>query len=205
MLSGVTYSMPVIKYRQQTQQLFAKPVFGTGDLHGMSGAYAKKMLYMLAVAGKIRRIEKGKYTCLDDAMAVAAHVTEPCYLSLWTALSIRGLTAQIPFAVEVMTSRRRFNNRIDFEGTPIIFHYIPAAMMFGYEHIVWKDNIRIAVARKEKVIIDAVYTNGLPEDAIKELLKDADVGLLDDYSKLTNDKELIHKIKEMVLCSHRTK
>src|SRR3989338_9779614 len=141
--------MPLIKYKKALERVLRKPVFTPQDLHNerIPKNYSKKLLHLLAKQGRIRRIERGKYTCLDDPVAVAAHMTKPCYLSLWTAMSIRNLTTQIPFAVEVMTSRRRFNKELNFLGTNIMFHTIEPRIMFGYENIIWKENIRIAVAK----------------------------------------------------------
>ncbi|RLF93374.1 hypothetical protein DRN50_07310, partial [Thermococci archaeon] len=173
-----------------------KPVFTTKDLHNenIPENYSKKLLFMLAKSGRIKRIERGKYTCLDDPVAVAAHMTEPCYLTLWTAMSIRKLTTQIPFAVEVATSRKRFKKKVTFQDTPIIFYTVNPKMMFGYEYIIWKENIRVPVAKNEKIIIDAVYTGRIPEDEILEIMENIDPTLLKKYAELSENKESINKI-----------
>ncbi len=192
--------MPIIKYKNILEKLFMKPVFLIEDLHaeGVPKNYSKTLLHVLVKAGKIKHIERGKYTCLDDPITVASHITQPCYLSLWTALSIRNLTTQIPFSVEVVTSRKRFKKTIDFSGTKILFHTVSPRMMFGYENIVWKENIRIAVAKKEKIIIDALYTEKIPKEDIIELIKGADISLLKKYSKLTANKRIIKKINKLI-------
>lgn len=197
--------MPVIKYREALDSAMRKPVFGTEDLHHekISKGYSKKLLHMLAKSGKIRGIEKGKYTCLDDPVAVAAYITRPSYLSLWTAMSIRNLTDQVPFAVEVVTSRRRFRSRIEFSGTPIIFHTVSPKLMFGYENIIWKGNIRIPVARREKIIIDAIYIGSISEEEIMPMLKISDISTLKRYAKLAGDKRVERKVERMIECLHR--
>ena len=192
--------MPVIKYKKIMEKMFKKPVFLIEDLHNenIPKNYSKKLLHILAKTGKIKQIERGKYTCLDDPVAIASHITQPCYLSLWTALSIRGLTDQIPFTVEVFTSRKRFKKTINFLGTKIIFHSVSPKMMFGYENIVWKDNIRIAIAKREKIIIDAIYIGGVPREDIIQLIRASDASLLKKYSKLTGNKKLIKKVNKMI-------
>ena len=115
-------------------------------------------------------------------------------------MSIRNLTTQIPFAVEVMTSRRRFNKELNFLGTNIMFHTIEPRMMFGYENIIWKENIRIAVAKTEKIIIDAMQIGGIPEDEIRKMIKVCDKSLLEKYAKLTGDEQIIKKIKGLTSC-----
>ncbi len=191
--------MPVIKYKKILEDVLRKPVFTVEDLQkkGLTKGYSKKLLSYLSRAGRVKRIERGKYTTLDDPVAVAAHIATPCYLSLWTAMSIRNLTDQIPFAVEVVTSRKRFKNRINFEGTYIIFYTVSARMMFGYENIIWKGNIRIAVANAEKIIIDSVHFNNIPQDEIKNIIKHSDISLLKKYAKLTGNKRVMKRIKEL--------
>ena len=198
--------MPVIKYKTALERILRKPVFTPKDSHneGIPENYAKKLLHLLAKSGRIRHIERGKYTNLDDPIAVAAYVTQPCYLSLWTALSIRNLTTQIPFGIEVVTSRKRFKRKIDFEGTTIMFHTVKPRMMFGYENIVWKENTRIPIANREKIVIDGVYLGGIPEDEILEIVKISNTPLLEKYAALTGDKTTIGKVKELIeKCSRK--
>ncbi len=192
--------MPVIKYKKALEHVFRKPVFTLDDMHNekIPKNYSKKLLHMLAKSGRIKHIERGKYTCLDDPMAVAAHITNPSYLSLWTAMSLRKLTDQIPFSVEVVTSRKRFRSTINFSGTKIIFYKVEPRMMFGYENIVWKENIRVPIANKEKIVIDAIYTRRVAEDEIKKLADDCDISVLKKYAKLTGNKRVIRKIKSLV-------
>ena len=199
--------MPVIKYKKIIEHIIRKPVFTPEDMHneGMPKNYSKKLLFMLAKSGKIKRIERGKYTALDDPVAVAPHITKPSYLSLWTAMSIRNLTTQIPFAVEVVTSRKRFKGKIDFEGTPIVFHAVNPKMIFGYENIIWKGNIRIPVANKEKIVIDAIKIGSVPEEEIFQVAKLSDISLLKRYAKLTGDEKVVGKIKELVKCLPKKK
>ncbi|MEK6887615.1 MAG: hypothetical protein AABX14_01590 [Candidatus Aenigmatarchaeota archaeon] len=197
--------MPLIKYKKVLERVFRKPVFTLEDMHNerIPKNYSKKLLHLLAKQGRIMRIERGKYTCLDDPVAVAAHMTKPCYLSLWTAMSIRNLTTQVPFAVEVVTSRKRFTRKVDFLGTVIKFHAVDPKMMFGYENIIWKENFRIPVANKEKIIIDAVSISSIPEEEIFDMIKISNTSLLKRYANLTGNEKIKNKIKEMIKCSQQ--
>lgn len=199
--------MPVIKYRKALEHVLRKPVFTLDDMRheGVKRNYSKKMLFMMAKAGRIKRIERGKYTCLDDHIAVAAHITEPCYISLWTAMSMRNLTTQVPFSVEVVTSRKRFRKHINFSGVRIIFRYAEPRFMFGYENIVWKENIRIPVAKIEKIILDAVYFGSIPEDEILHMIKLSDIRLLKKYTYLVGNKKVENRVVELIKCSRRKK
>lgn len=192
--------MPVIKYNEILKKVFKKPVFQVTDLvyEGVPQPYSKKVLHLLAKTGKIKRIERGKYTTFDDPLVVAAHITQPCYISLWSAMSIRGLTTQIPFAIEVVTSRKRFKRKIEFLGTPILFYTINPKMMFGYENRIWKENIRIAVAKPEKIIIDAIYLRAIPIEELNEVLKVSEVELLRRYAKLSIDEKIIQSVNKLI-------
>jgi predicted transcriptional regulator of viral defense system len=131
---------------------------------------------------------------------VAAHLTEPCYISLWSAMSIRSLTTQIPFAVEVVTSRRRFKRKIAFLGTKIFFYTVKPALMFGYENIVWNEGLRIAVAKPEKIIIDALYFRAIPVEDLEEMMDIIDKALLQRYAKLTKNKKIMTAVRRLIRC-----
>jgi len=120
-------------------------------------------------------------------------------------MSIRKLTTQIPFAVEVVTSRKRFKKKINFLGTTIIFHTVNPRMMFGYDNIIWKENIRIAIANPEKIIIDAVSMSNIPEEEILQIIKVSDVSLLRRYVELTGNENIIERVKELIKCLRKKK
>jgi predicted transcriptional regulator of viral defense system len=88
---------------------------------------------------------------------------------MWSALSIRKLTTQIPFSVEIITTRKRFNRKIMFKNTPIIFYTAQPEMMYGYENIIWKEHIRIPVAKPEKIIVDALYFRTISPEELTSL------------------------------------
>lgn len=192
--------MPIIKYKHLIQKATKKPVFGVSDLtnQNIPQNYAKKILHELSKSKKITRIERGKYTTLDDAYIIATHLTEPCYLSMWSALSIHKFTTQIPFSLEIITTRKRFNRKIVFKNTPIIFYTAHPEMMYGYENIVWKEDVRIPVAKPEKTIVDALYFKTIaPEDLI-EMITKLDKKTLMSYAKLTKNNFVIKTIERMI-------
>ncbi len=194
--------MPVIKYKNLVKKITEKPVFGVNDLflQDIPRNYAKKILYELSKSNKITRVERGKYTVLDDAITVATQLTEPCYVSMWSALSIRRLTTQIPFSVEIVTTRKRFNRRIMFKNTPIIFYTAQPLMMYGYENIVWKEHLRIPVAKPEKIIIDALYFRAISPEELNEVITIANKKLLTSFAKLTHNTYVITTVERMISC-----
>ncbi len=197
---GFNVNMPQIKYKDELEEIIDKPVFGVEDLvkRDISRGYAKKKLHNLAERGKIKRIERGKYTALDDPIAVAPYLTQPSYLSLWTALNIRNLTDQIPFKVQVITSRRRYKREIKFQGTPIQFHQIKKDMMYGYEYIIWQGERRIPVAKPEKIIIDSLYLNRIPREELSQAVKASDPELLTQYAELSGQKKIRRETKNLL-------
>jgi predicted transcriptional regulator of viral defense system len=194
--------MPIIKYNQIIKKTFQKPIFTVEDLsnQGIPRNYAKKILHESQKKGKTTRIERGKYTTTDDPIIIATHLTEPCYLSMWSALNIRGLNTQIPFSIEIITTRKRFNRKINFKNTPIIFYTIKPEMMYGYEQIIWKENIRIPIATPEKIIIDALYFRTIPLDELKDTLNNINKKKLLNYAKLTKKTHIINTIKRLTKC-----
>lgn len=195
--------MPTVKYRKDLAPLLRKPVLGPEDLQaaGIPPRSAKEILRSLARAGKLARIERGKYTAVDDPIVVAGHITEPCYLSLWAALSLRKLTDQVPFAIDVLTTRRRFRSRLAFAGVPIRFHTIPPRLFYGYEFLV-RDSHRVPVARPEKIVIDALALGGIPRSELEQALRAADPALLKRYAALAGKRV---KKEVEALCSRKRK
>ena len=193
--------MPIIKYKNLIQKVTEKPVFGVNDLvsQNMPRDYAKKILHELFKSGKITRVERGKYTVLDDALTVATHLTEPCYVSMWSALSINKLTTQVPFSVEIVTTRKRFNRKIIFNNTPIIFYTVQSEMMYGYENIIWKEHVRIPVAKPEKIIIDALYFRTIAAEELSDIIATLNKKLLLSYAKLTQDTYVNRMVERLLL------
>jgi len=194
--------MPIIKYKNLLQKVTKKPVFSVSDLvnQNMPRDYAKKILHESSKFGKITRVERGKYTVFDDVLIVATHLTEPCYVSMWSALSVQKLTTQIPFSVEIVTTRKRFNRKIMFKNTQIIFYTAQPAMMYGYENIIWKEDIRIPVAKPEKIIVDSLYFRAIAAEELRDIITTVNKRLLISYAKLTQDKYVTTTTERLLKC-----
>lgn len=189
-------------HTRRIAEVLGRPVFGVRDLveRGVPPDYARLRLHQMQTSGRIRRVERGKYTTSDDPVLVGTHLTEPCYLSLWSALSARGLTTQVPFAVQVVTSRKRFARHIAFAGAEVRFHQVRPGMMFGYEHVPYGDGCRIPLARVEKVIVDAVYLGEIPPGELGEAVEAADADLLREYSELTGNRRVMGAVGRLMGC-----
>ncbi len=175
--------MPVVKYRDAVEEVREKPVFGVGDLvrHGVSRDYAKTLLYRLKEQGKVRRVERNKYTTRGNPLLVAPYLTCPSYLSLWTSLRFHGVSQQSPSTVEVVTSRSRYNRAVEFEGSEIRFYEVKPKMMFGYAYEV-HENDRVPVASPEKAVVDGIYLDIVPLEEVGEVISKLDKERLREYA-----------------------
>ncbi len=175
--------MPVLKYREDVEDVKDKPVFGVDDFvrEGVPRDYAKTLLYRLNRRGEISRIERNKYTARDNPMIIAPYLTHPSYLSLWTSLRFHNITQQSPFAVEVVTSRSRYNRELEFEGTKIRFYEVKPKMMFGYAYEIYA-NDRVPIASPEKALVDGIYLDVIPMEEVEEVISDLNEKKLKDYA-----------------------
>ena len=175
------------------RRLEQHPVFTQNDVAKIvnKGApYVRTLLYRLAKAGLITRIERGKYTMHADPLIVASHMVTPSYLSLWTALRYYNLIEQQPLALFVMTPAAR--RKVVFADTEIVF--VKTRHLFGYRKVRHAD-LDIFMAEKEKAIIDALL-HRLPLDAISSALEggEMDPRKLSDYARRTGNAALIKRL-----------
>jgi predicted transcriptional regulator of viral defense system len=143
------------------------PVFSVRDISAVLGRgrpYASLAAFRLKKAGILHELEKGKYTLESDPFLVASWVVWPSYISGWAALNYHKLTEQLPFAIQVMTTRARKNKALLFHGTKLDFTRIQKRAFCGYTRAVYAQN-QIFVAEKEKAIVDALASKrmSLPE------------------------------------------
>jgi len=130
---------------------------------------ASKTLSRLAESGLITRVRKGMWwieTKLDPHL-LAAHLTAPLpsYVSLQTALHLRGLIEQIPEIIYTV-SLARTQSIVTAAGTFSVHHIAPE-LFGGFEET--GDGVRMATA--EKALFDLAYLSagrsrlfaGLPE------------------------------------------
>jgi predicted transcriptional regulator of viral defense system len=117
---------------------------------------------------------------------------------MWSALSIQKLTTQVPFSVEIVTTRKRFNRKIMFNNTPIIFYTVQSEMMYGYENIIWKEHVRIPVAKPEKIIIDALYFRTIAAEELSDIIATLNKKLLLSYAKLTQDTYVNRMVERLL-------
>lgn len=124
-------------------------------------------LQQLKKKNQITSIKKNLYVVnneiINNSFSISIKITEPSYISFWTALSFYNLTEQQPITIQTVTRKRNLNmnlNKIKIEAT-----YFKKEHFFGYKKI---DNF--SIAEVEKALIDSF---AYPEKAggLKEVIK----------------------------------
>ena len=149
------------------------PVFTVRDIAGVLG---KKMNYAYLVAHRLKKakaiyeIEKGKYSLEEDPFLVASWVVWPSYLSCWAALNYYKLTEQLPFTLQVVTTRKRKRKVISFANAKIEFIRVKKPAFFGFRRVLYRDK-EIFVAEKEKALVDALATRKMTLGEALEIIR----------------------------------
>lgn len=143
------------------------PVFTVKDIAAVlhtKSSYSYLVAYRLKKAGVIQEIEKGKYTLEKDPFMIASWIVWPSYITSWAALNYHKLTEQLPFTIQVATTRKRKKGSLVFMGTSIKFIKIRKSVLRGFQKIRYQDK-EIYMAEKEKALIDGLssHTLSLPE------------------------------------------
>ncbi len=143
-------------------ELFAhRNVFTTKQVNAhLKGTYSKVYLDRLLKKGSIFRIGRGLYTCHEDPVVYASHITYPSYISFLWALNHHVATTQVPKVIEVVSRRNASYPNVRLIGSNYLW---------GYEKIDYGGS-DIFVAKVEKAVIDSIIFERLPLDDINEAL-----------------------------------
>ena len=118
---------------------------------------ARRALLHLNATGRIKRICKGYYTISDDPKVLGTHLNYPSYISFLSALSIHGLTTQIPKRIE-FASLRLWRAKNCEKKLGIKYIKIPKRYFWGYK----KTQQNFLIATPEKAIIDMIIVHQNP-------------------------------------------
>lgn len=134
-----------------------RPIVRTGEaaaVLGISVSNASHLLASLQDAGSVLRISPGRWSMAPtpSPYLVASWLTDPypSYVSLYTALSRRGVITQIPRTIYVVSLANTKTLRTPV-GTFSV-HRLPPELFGGYEE---RNGERLATA--EKAVFDTVY------------------------------------------------
>ena len=141
----------------ETLRALDRPIVRTGEaaaVLGISGSNASHLLASLQDAGSVLRVTPGRWSVSGQPSAylVASWLTDPfpSYVSLYTALSRRGLITQIPRTIYVVSIGRTKTVRTPI-GTYSV-HRLPPVLFGGFEE---RNGERMATA--EKAVFDTLY------------------------------------------------
>ncbi len=121
------------------------------------------------------KLVRGKISFSDDDFIIATQLIEPSYISMQSALQFYDLTLQIPRFIECVTP----SSSRKYEKIGVLYHKVPSSFFYGYEKKT-KNNSYIFIATPEKALIDLVYLNSIPRQAVEEIKKQINKDKLKD-------------------------
>lgn len=141
----------------ETLRGLGRPIVRTQEaaaVLGISGSNASHLLASLQEAGSVLRVAPGRWSVAaqPSPYLVASWLTDPypSYVSLYTALSRRGLITQIPSMIYVVSLANTKTLKTPV-GTYSV-HRLPPDLFGGYEE---RNGERMATA--EKAVFDTLY------------------------------------------------
>ncbi len=149
------------------------PVFTVRDLSSLLNKkrdYAYLQAYRWKKKKLIHEIEKGKYTLEDDPFLISSWIVWPSYISGWAALHYYHLTEQLPFTIQVITTRRRKKRVLDYGKAKIGFATVRSPFFIGFQRVIYQQK-EIFIAEKEKALIDALATRKMSLAESIEIIK----------------------------------
>ena len=149
------------------------PVFSVRDIASLLDkkiSYAYLQAYRWKKRNIIYEIEKGKYTMEEDPFIIASWIVWPSYISGWAALQYYHLTEQLPFTIQVITTKKRKRKVLSYGNAKIEFTTIKAAFFIGFQRVICRQQ-DIFIAEKEKALIDALVTKKMSLQESVEIIK----------------------------------
>lgn len=149
------------------------PVFTMRDLTSLLNKkrdYAYLQAYRWKKKRLIHEIEKGKYTLEEDPFLVSSWVVWPSYISGWAALHYYHITEQLPFTIQVITTRRRKKRVLNYGKVKIEFTTVKPDFFLGFRRVIY-DQREIFIAEKEKALIDALAVKRMSLGESIEMIK----------------------------------
>ena len=170
-----------------------KTVFSSKDISRLinkNSNYTKVFLSRVRKNNLLQFIERGKYCKLDTSeFEVASNILFPSYISFLSALSIQGLTDQIPVEISLVALKQR--SSFFFKNYRITFSTFPKKLFFGYTR---RDNMYIA--DPEKAILDSLYLNIVPLSEIVKIINESELNMNKflDYAEKMDSKILLKRL-----------
>lgn len=133
-------------------------------LAGIPRDHTRVYASRLVQRGLATKVVGGVVTFDEDPFLVATQFLEPSYVSLSSALYLRGIAWQIPSVVECVTTR----NSMELRSPRVRYHRIVPRLFFGYERVS-RFGSYVFVATAEKAVLDEAYYGMSPSTSGLEL------------------------------------
>lgn len=149
------------------------PVFTVKDLASLlnkKNDYAYLQAYRWKKEKIIHKIEKGKYTMEEDPFIISSWIVWPSYISGWAALHYHHLTEQLPFTIQIITTRKRKRRVLRYGNANLEFTQVSPSFLNGFKKIIYQQK-EIFIAEKEKAVIDALATKRMSLTEGMEIIK----------------------------------
>lgn len=179
------------------------PVFTVRDLASLLNKkidYAYLQAYRWKKKQLIYELEKGKYTLEKDPFLISSGIVWPSYISGWAALHYHHLTEQLPFTIQIITTRRRNKRTINYGNAKLEFTTVKPSFFNGFQRITYHQK-EIFIAEKEKALIDALATKRMSLAEGIEIIKNnkRKINLKKLFSYAAMVRGLTKKLKEGTL------
>ncbi|MEX0568111.1 MAG: hypothetical protein Q6363_003000 [Candidatus Njordarchaeota archaeon] len=122
---------------------------------------ARRLLLHLEKTKRLHRICKGYYTINFNPLVIGTFLNYPAYLSFLSALSIRGLSTQIPKKYIFACLHRWRGKKDPLKKINIEYIKIPKRAFVGYIRQKSKNDVYF-IAEPEKAIADMIYVDKNP-------------------------------------------
>lgn len=127
---------------------------------------ANLALSRLARKGWLRRLRRGMYVvvplsarsdqvAIEDPLATAMGLFEPCYISGWTAAEHWDLTEQIHNAVVVYSAKPQRRSTVSLAGVTYRVRRIRSDAIFGTSRL-WSGTVAVEMADVHRTVIDVL-------------------------------------------------
>ncbi len=175
------------------------PVFTVRDLASLLNKkidYAYLQAYRWKKKKLIFGLEKGKYTLEKDPFLISSGIIWPSYISGWAALHYYHLTEQLPFTIQIITTRKRKRRILNYGNAKLEFSTVKPSFFSGFQRVSYQQK-EIFIAEKEKALIDALATKKMSLTEGIEIIKNnkRKINLKKLFSYAAMVRGLIKKLK----------
>lgn len=144
-------------------------------LLGVDRTFVRVYVHRMVEKGLAWKPLEGRVAFTRDPFVVATQLMEPSYISLTSALYLRGFLDQVPSLVECATTRG--TRRVD----DMVYRKINLKLFFGYTREE-RGGSYVFLAEPEKAVLDLAYYGALYPLIAEEVIPKLDADRLREYA-----------------------